>query len=141
MYGRDKIDTYKKLDVGTADKGKLVVMLYEGVVKFLNIAAENMNFATYDVVNENIQKASDIIDELRLALDFKAGGEIAQKLESIYVYILGRLQTANIEKSKTIVLEVKSYLEEMLESWKIAAKTNTASNSSGLNRGGFSLNG
>lgn len=123
-YSKDLINQYKKTQVSTADRGQLVVMLYEGAIRFINTAIDKMHFSTYDLVNTNLQKAMEIISELRASLDHKAGGELAGRLESIYVFLNGRIQEANIQKSAAILKEVRGLLEELLAAWKTIAQRN-----------------
>ncbi len=140
MYSKDSLNQYKQTQVQTADRGKLVVMLYEGAIKFIDIASENMNFKTYDVVNTNIQKTLNIIEELQASLDMAQGGQLAERLLSIYEYLTRRLNQANIEKSKEILKEVKGLLEELLTAWKTIASGNQK-NTPGNLSGGLSLKG
>lgn len=97
---RNPYDSYKKTEINTANQGKLIVMLYDGAIKFLNIALENMSIETYDIVNNNIVKAQDIITELLLSLNMKEGGEIAGNLFNLYMYFKKKLLEANVQKDK-----------------------------------------
>lgn len=138
-YSKDLINQYKKTQVSTADRGQLVVMLYEGAIRFINTAIDKMHFSTYDVVNTNLQKAMEIINELRASLDHKAGGELAGRLDSIYTFMNGRIQEANIQKSVPILKEVRGLLEELLTAWKtIAQKSQGGDDTKG---GGISVVG
>ena len=117
-------EDYKKYlsnQIQTANSGQLVVLLYEGAIKVINIAIDNMNYKTYDKVNEHIIKAINILDELQKSLDMKAG-EIAARLDSIYEYLLRELKKANIEKDSKILEQVKKILLDLLASWKTVAK-------------------
>lgn len=136
-------DQYKRTEINTANQGKLIVMLYDGAIKFLNIAVENMDPRTYDVVNNNIIKAQDIITELLLSLNMKEGGEIAKNLTSLYVYFKRRLLEANIQKSAEIIKEVLVLLKDLRDAWdKISAKeTRNDQQSNLLARGSFSIEG
>ncbi|HQO40892.1 MAG TPA: flagellar export chaperone FliS, partial [Spirochaetota bacterium] len=89
---------YKQTQISTANQGKLIVMLYDGAIKFLNIAIENIEPMRYDVVNTNIIKAQDIITELLLSLNMNEGGEISQNLFSLYMYFKRQLLEANMRK-------------------------------------------
>lgn len=111
-------DAYKNTEISTANQGKLIVMLYEGAVRFLHIARDNMSYKTYDVVNTNIIKAQDILTELMLSLDMGAGGEIAQNLFNLYAYMKKRLIESNINKDREGVDEVIRYLEQLRGAWE-----------------------
>ncbi len=92
------LDQYKETQVATANQGKLIVMLYDGAIKFLNIAIENMEPKTYDIANNNILKAADIVTELLVSLNMDEGGEVSQNLFNLYMYFKKRLLEANIQK-------------------------------------------
>jgi len=108
---------YQDNQVSTADQKQLIVMLYEGAIKFLKIAIENMDFKTYDVVNENIIKAQDIITELMLSLDMDKGGEIATNLMSIYSYWKKDLLEANVAKETPKIESVISLMQNLKDGW------------------------
>ncbi|KPA34040.1 putative flagellar protein FliS [Leptospira interrogans] len=81
------VEQYKSNEISTVSQGKLIVMLYDGAIRFLNIALENNTPRKYDVVNNHILKAGEIVTELMLALNLEQGGEVANNLLGIYVYI------------------------------------------------------
>ena len=126
-------DQYKKVQINTANSGQLIILMYEGAIKNLGTALEKFDPSTYDTVNSSIIKAQDIVTELMLSLNKEAGGDLALKLESIYMYINRRLLQANMEKNKNIISEVKSYLESLLEAWRsIASRVAAPSGVQGL---------
>ncbi len=139
---KNPYNQYKLTEVNTANQGKLIVMLYDGAIKFLNIALENLDVKTYDIVNTNIIKAQDIITELLLSLNMKDGGEISSNLFNLYLYFKRRLLEANIQKKPEIIEEVLNHLTLLRESWnKISAKE-TPTDSSNINKkGNFSIEG
>ena len=108
---------YKEVEIETASGLKLVVMLYAGAIKFLNIAKEAIYQKKLDVANNNIIKAQDIITELMTSLNFEAG-EIAHNLYSLYIYMNRRLLEANIEKNAEIISEVIKLLTILKEAWE-----------------------
>ncbi|TAL32948.1 MAG: flagellar export chaperone FliS [Spirochaetes bacterium] len=140
---KNPYDQYKRTEISTANQGKLIVMLYDGAIKFLNIAVENMNPRTYDVANNNIIKAQDIIAELIVSLNMEEGGEIAKNLLSLYVYFKKRLLEANIQKDAGMVAEVITHLKDLRESWdKISAKeARTDKHATIASKGTFSIEG
>ena len=131
---------YKEVEIETASGLKLVVMLYAGAIKFLNIAKESIQQRKLDIANNNIIKAQDIISELMSSLNFEAG-ELAQNLYSLYIYMNRRLLEANIEKNPQIINEVIKLLETLKGAWdellkgQIANK-DTKKNSKRLNISG-----
>ncbi|MGV7931101.1 MAG: flagellar export chaperone FliS [Spirochaetota bacterium] len=140
---KNPYDQYKRTEINTANQGKLIVMLYDGAIKFLNIAIENMEPRTYDIVNTNIIKAQDIITELLLSLNVAEGGEISKGLMSLYLYFKKRLLEANVQKDAEILKEVLLHLRELRAAWdKISAKEARADVQPGLHtKGSFSIEG
>ncbi|MCB1310036.1 MAG: flagellar export chaperone FliS [Leptospiraceae bacterium] len=116
---------YKDTEISTANQGKLIVMLYDGALRFLRLAIDNMDPRSYDVVNLNIIKAQDIVTELMLSLNMNEGGEIAENLFSIYAYLKKRLLEANIAKDAGILEEVCKLLLELKGAWDEVALKDT----------------
>jgi len=110
---------YKNNSIETADPKELIVMLYEGAVRYLNTAIDNMkNYKTYDIANENIIKSQNIITELMLSLDMEKGGQIAENLFNLYAYMKKELLEANIEKNTEKAKQVVKYLTELKKTWQ-----------------------
>ena len=112
---------YKKTQVDTASQGKLIVMLYDGAIKFINVAIETMPSKNIEKIHNNIMKAQEIINELISSLNMDAG-EISNKLFSLYMYINKRLMDANLHKEVEPLIEVRKYLVELRDAWQIADK-------------------
>jgi flagellar protein FliS len=139
---KNPFNEYKKTQIATANQGKLIVMLYDGAIKFLNIAIENMTPPTYDIANSNIIKAQDIITELLLSLNMKEGGEISQNLFNLYMYFKKTLLEANMKKDAEIARGVVKLLKELRDAWdKISANESTADKSKIGAKGNFSIEG
>ncbi|MFC1670025.1 flagellar export chaperone FliS [Spirochaetota bacterium] len=135
-------DQYKETQITTANQGKLIVMLYDGAIKFLNIATENMQPKTYDIVNNNILKTQDILSELILSLNMKEGGEISNNLLSLYMYFKKKLLEANINKDPKILKDVIVHLKELRDAWeKISANEAKSDKNIVENKGSFSIEG
>ena len=80
---QERIHHYRETQIKTASKGKLVVMLYDGIIRNLDIAIEAIPEKHFDVANSSILKAQDIISELIMALNMKAG-DFSNKLLNIF---------------------------------------------------------
>ncbi len=119
MKTTDAVDSYKETQIKTATPGKLVIMLYEGAVKFINLALERMadKHVGYDKVSNYIIKAQDIVTELMVSLDFDKGGQIAKNLFGLYLYMNRRLIEANIQKDQGILNEIKKLLTDLRAAW------------------------
>ncbi|MFH1370971.1 MAG: flagellar export chaperone FliS [Planctomycetota bacterium] len=113
------VEVYKEHAVATQSKGRLIVMLYEGAIKFLNLAAGELEAGNYAAKGQHIVKAQDIINELNAVLDMDSGGEVAENLRRLYCFMIKRLSEANIKKDPRLVREVIKLLEELNQSWKV----------------------
>ena len=139
---KNPYDQYKQTEVNTANQGKLIVMLYDGAIKFMNIAIENMDPKTYDVVNTNIIKAQDIITELLLSLNLSEGGEISHNLFNLYMYFKKTLLEANIRKDPEMIVGVIKYMKDLKAAWeKISAQETASDKTNSTSKGSFSIEG
>lgn len=109
---------YKQNQINTASPKELVILLYEGCIKNLRLAELGLEENRLDLVNENLIKAQNIIQELMNTLNMEQGGEVALGLESLYDYYLSELFQANIHKEKEKIITVRENMSELLDSWK-----------------------
>lgn len=107
---------YSNNKVLTASPGELTLMLYEGAIKFCNIAVIAIEQQNLNKAHTNIVKAERIISELRATLNPKY--KVWEDFERVYEYINRRLIEANIKKDKDIIEEVLSHLRGMRDTWK-----------------------
>ena len=118
---------YQKNAVQTASPAKLTLMLYDGAVKFTNIAIEAIEAGDIEKAHNNIVKAQNIIVEFRSTLDMKY--PVAKDFDVVYDYIYRRLVEANMKKDKDILEEVLGHLRTMRDTWKeVMAKTANGNN-------------
>jgi flagellar biosynthetic protein FliS len=97
MYGGvNGHDRYLETAVETASPARLIVMLYDGAIRFINEAAHAMRQRDYEAQNAKLQRAQKILAELISSLDFDKGGEIAENLFRLYTYMYNQLVEANI---------------------------------------------
>ncbi|MCC3145164.1 flagellar export chaperone FliS [Halanaerobium sp. Z-7514] len=113
---------YAQTKVQTASQGELIIMLYEGCIKFLRFAKLNIEDEDHSQANENLIKAQNIVLELLSTLDGEKGGELAQNLAALYEFIYKRLVKANMKKDKEMIAEVETMLNQLLESWREVVK-------------------
>jgi len=111
-------DVYQRTAVTTQNKGRLIVMLYDGAIKFLRQAIRDLEVNDYEAKGRNIGKAQDIIIELNTVLDMDAGGEVAQNLRGLYNFMNRHLSQANVKRDTQMLREVISLLEELNQSWR-----------------------
>ena len=118
---RERISSYRETQIKTASKGTLIVLLYDGLIRFIDIALENLPVKKYDLVNENVLKAQDILSELILALNFEAG-EISHSLFNIYTFLNSKLIEGNVKKDPKPLTFVRTMASELREAWSKVAK-------------------
>ena len=115
------LDTYQEVAITTQNRGRLVVMLYDGAIKFLKLAINELNAGNMEEKWNYIKKALDIICELNTGLDMEAGGEVAANLRRLYMFMGRHLNEANIKKDPRMIEEVIKLLEELNQGWKAIA--------------------
>ena len=115
------IEAYQDAAVTTQSKGRLIVLLYEGAIKFLRLAVKELEARDYEAKGRYINRAQDIINELNAVLDTEAGGEIASNLRRLYCYMNRRLAEANTQRDPQMIQEVITLMEELNQSWKAIA--------------------
>ncbi len=108
---------YRQNNVETATPTRMVIMLYDGAIRFLSQALPAMRIQKYDQQSLYIGKAQAIIAHLRDTLDFPAGGSVARHLESLYIRLFDTLTDANIHDKPERVEEVIEALRELREAW------------------------
>lgn len=137
MPGKNPYNQYKETQIMTASQGKLIVLLYEGAIKFIEGAISALDERKLDTTNNYLLRAQDIVTELALSINFE-GGELATKLYNLYMYFNKELLEANIRKDRAQMVRMKEMLASLLDSWRaIADKPNaTPVKSGGVNIAG-----
>ena len=113
---------YKNSKVLTASPAELTLMLYEGSIKFCNIAIAAIEQKEVEKAHVNIRKAQKIIEHLRVTLDMKY--PVAKDFDNMYQYIDRRLLEANISKDPEILKEVLTHLHAIRDTWKEVMRIN-----------------
>lgn len=113
---------YKNSKILTASPAELTLMLYEGAIKFCNIAITAVEQKDIQKAHINIVKVEKIIDHFRKTLDMKY--PVAQDFERVYVYLEQRLMEANVKKDKAILEEILGHLHSMRDTWKEVMRIN-----------------
>lgn len=120
------INSYQKNAVMTASPAELTLMLYEGAIKFCNIALIGLEKQDYEKTNTNLKKAQAIIMELRATLDHKY--PVWEDFERVYDYIYRRLVEANTKKDAEVLEDALKYIREMRDTWKEVMRLNKVGN-------------
>lgn len=114
--------SYLQVATQTASPGHLVLMLYEGAIRFLECALQG--FSSDDpaefnqTINNNVQRAQAILDELNGSLDLSQGGRLAESLRNLYQYLDHRLQESNIQKEPDGIEEAIARLSVLRDAWR-----------------------
>lgn len=123
-YGKYQ-NAYKKASVNTMDQNKLIVMLYDGAIKNITFAIEQMRLGNVEKTHNHLVKSKNIIAELMASLNMEKGGDIAKNLRSLYSYMFGQLIESNMRKDPNPALLVRKMLMDLREAWVSIGKKGT----------------
>ena len=113
---------YQNSRILTASPAELTLMLYEGAIKFGNIAVMGMKQKDIEKAHVNLKKVQRIVAEFRATLDMKY--PVAQDFDRVYVYLERRMAEANMTKDPEIMEEVVMHLRSMRDTWKEVMRLN-----------------
>ncbi len=109
---------YQQTNILTADEKKLIIMCYEEAIYSLKAAKEYFRHENYEAKGRAVQKALDIINELRVALNFERGGSIAKNLDLIYGFLARYILDADVKKDPKAFEQAASILSELKSAWE-----------------------
>ena len=118
---------YRQTQIATTPKEQILLMLYDGAVRFLRQAKEGFAEKDIEKIHNNIIKVQNIITEFESTLDMKNGGEFAQNLYALYEFMYRQLVEANIRKNENALDIVIKHMTELRDTWKEAVKQYKAS--------------
>ncbi|MEE1101325.1 MAG: flagellar export chaperone FliS [Agathobacter sp.] len=107
---------YANNKITTASPAELTLMLYDGAIKFCNIAIEAIEEKNIPKAHNNIMKVENIIQEFQVTLNHKYS--VAEDFDNVYSYLMSRLVEANLKKDAEILQEVLGHLRTMRDTWK-----------------------
>mgnify|MGYP001224796538 CR=1 FL=1 len=117
---------YSEVQIKTANKGKLIVLLYQGAVRFMRRSLMQLDEKDMEGKGNSLIRSQDIILELMYALDQQLlddGNELAQNLQRLYLYCYRRLVHANTHLDRAAIEEVIELFNNLLEAWeKVSAQ-------------------
>jgi flagellar protein FliS len=113
-------ENYLKQSVETASQEQLLLMLYDGAIRFLNLAKKGIEAKDIEKSHKNLMNAQHIITHFMDTLDLDIGGEVAKNLLSLYEYLHWRLVQANIKKDIAMINEVLTHLTQLKSTWEQA---------------------
>ena len=118
----NRYEQYSSNKIMTASPAELTLMLYDGAIKFCNIAIMGIEQKDVEKAHNNIVKTEKIVEYLRDTLDMKY--PVARDFENIYVYLSRRLVAANMKKDKDILEEVCEHLRSVRDTWREVMRLN-----------------
>ena len=113
---------YKQASVETATPEKLLLMLFDGGIKFLNQGKMAIEKKDYSEANKTLVKVQDILYELMVSLDVEKGGEMASNLYKLYDFYRNEVMKANISKDAELLPPVLEFLRLYRDMWAEAAR-------------------
>jgi flagellar secretion chaperone FliS len=119
---RSASQAYAQDSILTAAPEKLVVMLYDGLARFLARGAAAIRAEDLGAAGKALNRAGAILDELLATLDPTAGGEIAERLAEIYLFCKRELLAAQLKRDPARIGRVAKLLAELRESWAAIAE-------------------
>ena len=121
MLANQGYAAYANNKIMTASPAELTLMLYEGAIKFANLAITAIEEKDIQKAHDNIMKVEHIIEEFQATLDHKY--PVSKDFDEVYSYLMIRLREANMKKDKEIMEEVLKHLRTMRDTWKEVMRT------------------
>lgn len=122
MLAQNPFAQYQQAQIETAPREQLLLMLYDGAIRFCNVAKKAIEDKDFSLANTHCIKVQNILTELMVTLDMEVGGEFAQNLFDLYDYMNRRTMEANMQKSAEPLDEILTHLKELRMAWAQAAK-------------------
>jgi flagellar protein FliS len=120
------ISAYQQSAVETASPTELVVMLYDGALKFIGLARAAIERRDIPARSEAISRALAIVGHLRTTLDVERGGDVAQSLDQLYDYVTSRLLDASFTQQTGPLDEAVTVLSNLRDGWASIGTTPAA---------------
>jgi len=118
---------YKQTQMNTTPKEQILLMLYDGAVRFLHLAKEGFAEKNIEKIHNNIVKTQNIITEFQVNLDLDTGGDFAKNLFNLYEFLGRQLLIANVKKDEAALDIVIKHVTELRDTWREAVKKFKAS--------------
>ncbi|PCI22437.1 MAG: flagellar export chaperone FliS [SAR324 cluster bacterium] len=117
---------YQKTSVQTSNQKQLIVMLYDGMNRFMDRGVKAIQEGDLEVAHINLHKTGKILLELTSTLREDRGGEVATNLKRLYVYSYEQVVIANLKKDIHKIREVQKVLNNLREGWKVVKSAGAA---------------
>ncbi len=121
---RQQNDAYKKTQIETATPENLILMLYDGALRFIGQAELAFEEKDIEKISNLLLRIQAIFNELLSSLDKDKGGDIATNLERLYLFFLRQLSESNIKKDPKPMIQIKPLVEDLRDTWEQAMQQN-----------------
>ncbi len=108
---------YERTSVETADQRQLILMLYDGAIRFMRKAVQKIDGNDVEAAHNYLIRTRNIVSELLATLKPEKAGDLGGNLRQLYIYIFNRLVEANLTKDKAAVEEVIGLMSTLREGW------------------------
>lgn len=108
---------YYKTNVQTSDQLSLIIMLYDGMIRYMKKGAMKIEQGEIEEAHNYLVRAKDIINELVSTLKMESGGDVANNLKNLYLYSFKKIVEANLKKDPKIVQEVIQIMDNLRQGW------------------------
>jgi flagellar protein FliS len=115
-------EIYRQTQVTTVDKGRLIIILYEGAIKFIREAQKAQEAGDIPAKANAINRALDIITELNQSLNMQEGGDIAVNLRRIYKFWNEHLLKAKVSRDGQGLADVEAMMTSMAQAWHVVCQ-------------------
>lgn len=123
-YSNNRSNVYQQTSVNTSSPTQLVVMLYEGAIRFVRQSIEDANRKDFAAKSQSVDRAVAIIQHLQGTLDMEKGGAISVELDKLYTYMTSRIFEGSAKLDVAILEEVIQLLTTLLSGWQEIARKN-----------------
>jgi flagellar protein FliS len=108
---------YREEQINGLSQKELILMLYDGAIKFAGDARAAIEKRDYVESYKLIVRGRDVVTELLRILDLERGGDVARNLKRLYVYMIGRLTEVNFTKEVRLLDNVIDILQNLRSAW------------------------
>jgi len=117
MQQANPYDAYRKTNVNTADQRQLIMMLYDGAIRYMKKGVAKIEGNDYEAAHNYLVRSREIVAELLATLKPEKGGEVGDNLKKLYVYVFNKLVEANLLKDTAMVEEAIIIFTTLREGW------------------------
>ncbi len=110
--------TYQDVQMTVNDRRRVLIMAFEGMIKFLRVAQDAMATREIETAHERLVRTKQILYHLLNGLDMEKGGEIAQNLKRLYLFLIEKVTEANLTKNPKIVDEILPIFKNLCSAWE-----------------------